>query len=247
MAAEDKQYSRIQPENLGFVVHIKICGIKEPEEVDLLNHSSADLAGIWYGVGGGRADLSFDRFRSLAREISATGRMKPVLVTFIDEIRHLQETIAQSGLEWVQLHGFQPPSVIAALKKVFGASLRIIKVLHVLGRHCLEGPLVKAYERAGTDYILFDAATPDGRLGSSGHRIDTDIVCALANRLAVPFLIAGGISAHNIEHHRPAAEHPRFAGFDVDSGARDRGGRLCAASIMALSRSCETLYRELAA
>ena len=150
-------------------MHIKICGITETDEVALLGRSAADLAGIWHGIEGGYADVPFERFSHLAREITDVGRLEPVLVTFLNEAHKLSDVIARSGVEWVQLHGFQPPSVVSELRAAFGAGLRIIKVLHVLGQRCLEGSLSKAYERAGASFILFDAATPDGRLAARGN------------------------------------------------------------------------------
>ena len=184
-------------------------------------------------------------FSHLAREITDVGRLEPVLVTFLNEARKLSDVIARSGVEWVELHGFQPPSVVSELRAAFGAGLRIIKVLHVLGQRCLEGSLSKAYERAGASFILFDAATPDGRLGSSGQLLDSGLVCALADGLTVPFLIAGGISALSLEHHRPAMTHPRFSGIDIDTAARDERGKICGAKLAALSRSCEVFCGEV--
>lgn len=218
-------------------MRFKICGITKSDEITLLSRLAMDFAGIWYGVDGGPADLPFSRFRRLVSEATATGSLEPVLVTFLNDLGKLRDVLARSRVRWVQLHSFQPPSLVLALKKAFAVRIGIIKVLHVHGRQCMEQALIGAYERAGVDIFLLDAATADGRIGSTGQRLDSGIVHALADQLTKPFLLAGGISADNHGDYSHAVRHPRFLGVDVDTAARGKDGRICGTSIEALSRS----------
>jgi phosphoribosylanthranilate isomerase len=217
-----------------------VCGVTGIEDIALLDRLGLDFAGLWHGVERGHADLPFDRFRQLAGAAAATGRLEPVLVTFLKDPLRLQDAIARSGVWWVQLHGFQPPSLVLALKQAFGARIGIIKVLHVEGRRCLEQPLIGAYERAGVDLFLLDAVSPDGRIGSTGRRLDGEAVLGLAGELTRPFLLAGGISADTRADHDRAARHPCFLGVDVDTGARDAAGRICGIRVEALRRAWAT-------
>jgi phosphoribosylanthranilate isomerase len=219
-------------------MRLKVCGITEAAEVFLLTRLGIDLAGFWHGIDGGHADLPLEQFRCLVREATTAGRLEPVLVTFLNDLPALQDAVAESGVRWVQLHGFQPPALILALKKVLGASLRVIKVLHVHGQHCVEQALIGAYERAGADAFLFDAATADGRrIGSTGQRLDGDVVRALADRVTRPFFLAGGITAGGHTDHRRTVCHPRFLGVDVDTAARGEDGKICGLRVEALRRS----------
>ena len=58
---------------------VKVCGITQASEVDLLASRQVDFGGIWYGVPGGPADLPLDTWRELAGAAAATGRLSPVL------------------------------------------------------------------------------------------------------------------------------------------------------------------------
>jgi phosphoribosylanthranilate isomerase len=217
---------------------LKVCGITGAAEIALLTRLGIDFAGFWHGIDGGRADLSFEQFRRLVREAMTTGRIEPVLVTFLNNLPALQDVVAKSKVQWVQLHGFQPPTLVLALKKALGEGLRVIKVLHVHGRRCVEQALIGAYEQAGVDAFLFDATTADGRrIGSTGQRLDSSVVHALADRVTRPFFLAGGITAASHADHHHTARHPRFLGIDVDTAARGEDGSLCRARIETLSRS----------
>jgi phosphoribosylanthranilate isomerase len=221
-------------------MYIKICGVTDPADVRLLAQSPANLCGIWHGVDGGHADLSLDRFNFLVRETRTAAELDAVLVTFINDPKRLRNVVTQSEVGWVQLHGFQPPSLVANLKAEFGPRLQVIKAVHLPVRHGVIGPLISAYERAGVDLFLFDAFTADGRLGSSGHLVDTELIRQVANRLAVPFLVAGGISAKTLSHYRDVLRHTRFVGIDVDTGARGPDGKFCDASIVDIGRYLTT-------
>ena len=121
----------------------------------------------------------------------------------------------------MQLHGYQTPGFVGAVKSI-APDVRVIKVLHVRGGKCVEERLIGAYEKAGVDVFLFDAVAEDGRVGSTGQTLDADLVASLAEGLTRPFLLAGGISAENRERYAALAAHPRFLGIDVDTNARGR-------------------------
>jgi phosphoribosylanthranilate isomerase len=214
-------------------VIVKICGATTPDEVSLLAAAGVDLVGLWHGVPGGQSDLPLDAVAALAG--LAHGGLRPVLVTFLGDPGALLDAVAGTGVRWVQLHAFQPPAVVRALKDGVDG-LTVVKVLHLQGEACLERPLIQSYERAGTDLFLVDAVTGDGRIGSTGQRLAAEAVLALADRLSRPFLLAGGLSATNRADFEAVVGHPRFAGVDVDTAARDAGGRIRAERVAAIRR-----------
>ncbi len=115
--------------------------------------------------------------------------------------------------------------------------MRVLKVLHVRGDDCVEASLIGSYERAGVDVFLFDAVGDDGRVGSTGQTLDPAYTAQLADTLARPFLLAGGISAANRETYAALAAHPRFLGVDVDTNARGADGKISAQNVDAISRA----------
>jgi phosphoribosylanthranilate isomerase len=212
---------------------LKVCGITERLEVGALAAHSVDLAGLWYGVKGGPADLALETWRELATA-SAAERVAPVLVTFSKDAEMLREALESAPVEWVQLHGYQTPGLVRALKRDV-PGVKVIKVLHVRGQDCVEAPLIASYEKAGVDVFLFDAVAEDGQVGSTGQTLDVDYVVALADKLTCPFLIAGGISPGNRSRHEDLIAHPRYLGVDVDTNARGDDGKIASANVAAIS------------
>jgi phosphoribosylanthranilate isomerase len=212
---------------------LKVCGITEPTEIDLLAAQQVDFVGLWYGVPGGPADLPLDTWRAFGVAAAGTEHLNPVLVTFLKDVDAIREALAGTDVHWVQLHGYQTPGFVRAVKEI-GPEIRVIKVLHVRGGACIEERLVGAYEKAGVDVFLFDAVSDDGRVGSTGQTLDPEVVAALAERIARPFLLAGGISAENRESFAALARHPRYLGIDVDTNARGQDGRVSAERVAAI-------------
>ena len=215
---------------------VKVCGIVEPPELDLLAAQGVDFVGLWWGVPGGPHDLDRTRWRELADAAAATGSLTPVLVTFAKDAEELRETLGGSPVRWIQLHGYPTPGTIRKIKAI-SPDVRVIKVLHVKGGECVEAPLIGSYEKAGVDVFLFDVVSDSGQVGSTGQAIDPAVVAPLADKLTRPFLLAGGISAANYGDYESLAAHPRFLGIDVDTNARSADGKISSENVEAISRA----------
>jgi phosphoribosylanthranilate isomerase len=126
--------------------------------------------------------------------------------------------------------------MVRALKSA-RPDLTVVKAIHVRGSDSVERPLIGAYERSGVDVFLFDSLTADGRVGSTAHQLDPQVVADLAELISRPFLLAGGLTMENAVRFRQLAGHPRFRGIDVDSGARGPDGRICPERVAAIGRS----------
>ncbi|MEG8280481.1 phosphoribosylanthranilate isomerase [Streptomyces sp. AHA2] len=216
---------------------VKICGATSAAEVRGVADAGADLVGLWHGVPGGRADLPAGRLADLTAEARATGRLEAVLVTFATDVEALAGLTGAGGPSWIQLHGYQPPGTVRALRALVPDGVRIVKVLHVDGGSCVEARLIGAYERAGADCFLLDAVAAGGRVGSTGASLDDGTVTGLADRMQRPFLLAGGLGAGNRHRFAGTRAHPRFLGIDVDSAARGEDGLLAAGSAAAVTRA----------
>ena len=212
---------------------VKVCGITEPTEIDLLAGRQVDFVGLWYGVPGGPADLPLDTWRAFGVAAAGTEHLNPVLVTFLKDVESIRGALAGTGVHWVQLHGYQTPGFVRAVKGI-GPEIRVLKVLHVREGSCIEEKLIGAYEKAGVDVFLFDAVSADGRVGSTGQTLDPAVVATLAEGITRPFLLAGGISAENRETFASLAGHPRYLGIDVDTNARGDDGKISAERVAAI-------------
>lgn len=217
----------------GHGTRVKVCGIVEPAEVEVLAAHRVDFVGLWWGVPGGPHDLDRDRWRALAANVAGRG-LTPVLVTFSKDAEQLSETLGGSPVRWIQLHGYPTPGAVRKVKAI--GDVRVIKVLHVKGGECVEASLIGSYEKAGVDVFLFDVVSDDGRVGSTGQALDSSVVAPLLDKLTRPFLLAGGISDANRGDYEPLAAHPLFLGVDVDTNARDANGNISADRVAAITR-----------
>jgi phosphoribosylanthranilate isomerase len=219
---------------------LKVCGATTRAQAELLAEAGANLVGLWYGVPGGRADLDLGRAAELAGVVRDTGVAEPVLVTFAHDVRLLRDAVRATGARWVQLHAYQPPTVVRALRDALADDVLLVKVLHLRAGACLERRLIGAYERSGTHVFLLDSLRDDGRVGSTGQPLDTRAALDLVPQLTRPFLLAGGIQAGNRSHYAGLAGHPGLLGIDVDSAARDRHGEFDRRRVRDIARAWRT-------
>jgi phosphoribosylanthranilate isomerase len=213
---------------------VKVCGIVDRAELNVLAAAEVDFAGLWFGVTGGPHDMPLERLVALA--VPAVVRPAAVLVTFGKDPGLLADALVASAIGLIQLHGYQSPGLVRRLKARM-PEVKVLKVLHVRGGECLEGSLVGAYEKAGTDAFLLDVVADDGRVGSTGLALDPAIASSVAESFHLPFLIAGGISDTNRERYAALTEHPRFMGVDVDTNARGSDGRISARRVDAITHA----------
>lgn len=216
-------------------MHVKICGATRVEDVELLAGAGADFVGLWHGVPRGHAELGADTLVRLAAAARGTGRTRPILVTLESIVERLVRMVAQARIRWVQLHGYQQPGTVRALKAAC-PDVTVLKVLHMRRGVCVEQALIPAYEKAGVDMFLLDALAADGRVGSTAQTIDPDAAADVADRIDRPFMLAGGLTADNSARYRRLTGHPRFFGIDVDSATRDAGGRIDAQRVAQIRR-----------
>ncbi|MEA2166711.1 MAG: phosphoribosylanthranilate isomerase [Solirubrobacteraceae bacterium] len=210
---------------------MKVCGIVDRAELEILASADVDLVGLWYGVAGGPHDLSLADFTELA---SASGPPAAVLVTFSKDVALLSSALKDTAAPWIQLHGYQSPGLVRKLKAEV-PDVQVLKVLHVQGGECLEGSLVGSYENNGVDAFLLDVVADDGQVGSTGQAIDPGAAASIASTLNIPFFIAGGISDANRDTYDALAQHPLFLGVDVDTNARDGDGHIDAGRVSAIT------------
>ncbi|MBI9115257.1 phosphoribosylanthranilate isomerase [Sanguibacter suaedae] len=205
---------------------IKVCGLVDPTEMELLGATGVTHAGVWWEVPGSSRSLDTDGLRRMA----VPGGPDGCLVTFSADVEGIADALAALGGSCVQLHAFQPPSAVAALRRRVPSTTRILKVLHVDRGRLLERPFVGAYTRAGVDAYVVDTID-GGRIGSTGVATDPGTLLAIGACLDRPFVVAGGVDASRAGELDAVRRHPGWHGIDVDSSARDEHGALDPARI----------------
>lgn len=212
---------------------IKICGVTEEAEAAALGERGVALAGLWRGTAGGARELDQPRLNRLAAASRAAG-VEPCMVTLSGDPAFVADALRSSGVRLLQLHGFCLPPTIGAIRAALGEigpQVRILKVLHVDARRCIEERLLGAYRACGIDGYIVDAFAGRDAVGSTGLQVDPSLARRIARELVpAPVWLAGGIDARRLAE---LAGETAFAGFDVDGAAR-AGGRICPSALDAL-------------
>lgn len=183
---------------------VKVCGLREPENIRAVEAAGADWTGfVFYPPS--------PRYAGDVQPGDSGGRHR--IGVFVsadyDEIMRRRDAF---GLRGAQLHGDASATLCRRLR---GAGLTVIRALPADGFLC---------DRAGdytdcADYFLFD--TPTAAHGGSGRQYDWTLLEAYAG--PVPFLLSGGLRPGSLPALRRFA-HPMWAGIDLNSGFETRPG-----------------------
>ncbi|MDR1381715.1 MAG: phosphoribosylanthranilate isomerase [Tannerella sp.] len=178
---------------------IKVCGMRDPENLRRLEALDVDLAGfIFYPKS--------PRYVSPEGGIPETGKKKAGV--FVDEQPEtLLGIAARYRLDYVQLHGNESPRTCEALRT---AGYSVIKVFPV----ATEADLRRTADYPScADYFLFD--TKCVGYGGSGRRFDWSLLDEYRGN--TPFLLGGGLTPDCADDIK-RLNHPMFSGIDLNSG-----------------------------
>jgi phosphoribosylanthranilate isomerase len=177
---------------------IKICGIARVEDAELALGLGVDALGLNFWVGSKRR-CEID----VAREIVslARGRARVVAVVVDFGFAEISKLRAETGIEWVQLHGDEDAEFVRTCLPAAYAAVRASGEIGL--REAIAAPGIE---------VLLDAHI-EGMKGGTGEVADW----ALAARIAKtrPLWLAGGLKPENV---RQAIEAVRPMGVDVASG-----------------------------
>lgn len=181
---------------------IKICGMKHPENIQLIAALHPDLMGfIFYPKSPRYAEpLDAAALNALPKSIKKIG-------VFVNEDLENILTIAHKyNLDGVQLHGTELETMCAELHK---AGYIVIKAFPIAEAYNFK--VTKKYE--GTcDYFLFDTKTD--AYGGSGVKFNWSMLDEYTGE--TPFLLSGGIAADDAATILEI-DHPKLAGIDLNS------------------------------
>ncbi len=163
------------------MVRVKVCGVRTVDDAVACVDAGADTLGVnlWPGT---RRAVDVATARAIAEAVGGRAEVVAVFVdATLDTIREVRET---TGIEWVQLHGREPPALVEALLPHAYKALRA------------SGPEVVAEARRYPgEALLLDAAVP-GRVGGTGRTFDWSLAVPLARERQLT--IAGGLHADNV-------------------------------------------------
>ncbi len=203
---------------------VKVCGLRDTAGVRAASLADADMAGFVIAPGK-RRRVDPDEVAELAR---GTGRPRPVLVFRRPSRAEVEAGLAASGVDGVQLAGFDaPPDWAAAVAE------RIRTLIGVVHRPQRVRTAVLAAEdwyACGASHVLLEGAPAD-EAGGSGSLVDRALVRRV-NRV-LPAGMAGGLRPDTVA---AAVSEARPAFVDA-AGGLERDGRSDPARIAAFVRA----------
>jgi len=180
---------------------IKVCGLKDPENIKAVTALAPDYIGfIFYGPSPRFAD-SPDA--DILAQIPSQIKKAAVFVNENEE--NIHKLIDKYNFDVVQLHGDERPEFCDS----FRSRVKVFKAFG-LGND-FDFKRLNNYVNK-VDYFLFDAKTDI--YGGSGKTFDWSILERY--HLDVPFFLSGGISLENLDEVKNIS-HPHFYGVDLNS------------------------------
>lgn len=180
---------------------IKVCGMKNPDNIKELGQLPIDYMGmIFYEKSPRFVDrLTVTDLYTLPKDIKRVG-------VFVNAgADYIKAKIKEYNLDLVQLHSNESPEFCKELNK----TTPVVKAFSISEAKDLEK--TGAYEDAASIF-LFDTKTP--QYGGSGQKFDWNILNEYKG--SIPFLLSGGISTDDVENIK-TIRHPQFYGIDLNS------------------------------
>ncbi|MDT8902882.1 phosphoribosylanthranilate isomerase [Selenomonadales bacterium 4137-cl] len=185
---------------------IKICGITTIDAACAARDAGADLIGFVFAPS--RRRVSVAAAAEIARQVAGVGRVG----VFVNQpLAVVQDTARRCCLDYVQLHGGEPPAYCRAV------GWPIIKAMPV-GPGFDPAAAAAAYP---AEYILLDSLVP-GQAGGTGVAFDWRRASGFTAGLPGPFIVAGGLTPANVGE---AIRILRPAGIDVSGGVETAGAK----------------------
>lgn len=175
---------------------IKICGLRRPEDISIVNEVMPEYAGFILAFGR-RRTISAQQMASLSSGLNPGIRRVAV---FLDQDPEWIEDLAKQDLmDVIQLHGKESGEVIRRLRERTGKV--IVKAFRI---DTMED--VRRAQESEADRVLLDHGA-----GGSGEAFDWGLIRPLSR----PFFLAGGLTPDNVQE---AVAQTSPMAVDVSSG-----------------------------
>lgn len=168
---------------------VKICGLKDPENLQAACKAGARFVGFVFYPPSPR-HVDFEIAWNLARAVPTGVRSVGLFVNPTDQ--ELDHILTGIQLDMIQLHGDESPGRVAEIKARY--NMPVMKAIRVASPDDLQN--IEGFE-AAADWLLFDAKPQNAYLpGGTGHCFDWNI---LKNRtFKKPWMLGGGLHSDNI-------------------------------------------------
>lgn len=172
--------------------------MRDSENIRAIEQTKADLMGFIFHPKSPRFVASLPEYMPK--------KQKRVGVFVNASLEQILAKAQKFSLEYIQLHGDEPPAFCSELKN---RGLNVIRAQRIANAD----DIIRAESYNMADLMIFDTKTE--LYGGSGKKFNWQL---LENyKGCVPFLLSGGIRSDTLEEIK-AFFHPQFAGIDLNSG-----------------------------
>ena len=209
---------------------VKVCGLREADNIRDVVALGVDWIGLIFwpqspryvkmvpsgaGIMPDRSSINNSQFTinnsqfTINNSQLASCNLKRVGVFVDATAQDIITRVYSFGLDIVQLHGHETPTLIRNLRRTLGEGVKMMKAISA--KDATDIAACKDYADCA-DYFLFD--TKCKTVGGSGRQFDWDVLQAYDGD--VPFLLSGGIGpddAPRVQHFH----HDRCLGIDLNS------------------------------
>lgn len=172
--------------------------MRDSENIRAIEQTKADLMGFIFHPKSPRFVASLPEYMPK--------KQKRVGVFVNASLEQILAKAQKFSLEYIQLHGDEPPAFCSELKN---RGLKVIRAQRIANAD----DIIRAESYNIADLMIFDTKTE--LYGGSGKKFNWQLLEDYKG--CVPFLLSGGIRSDTFEEIK-AFFHPQFAGIDLNSG-----------------------------
>lgn len=186
------------------MTEVKICGLTTVDDALRCIDAGADAIGLNFWPGSPRC-VDIPTARAIASAGMEHAQMVGVFVDF--SLEQILEVLRETGVEWAQLHGHEPPGLLAELLPTAYKAIGV-----------KDGSAVELSRSYPGEHLLLDASVP-GMPGGTGRTFDWAIAAEVAHERKLT--LAGGLNPSNVAQ---AVRTVRPFRVDVASGVESEPG-----------------------
>jgi phosphoribosylanthranilate isomerase len=186
-------------------MRVKICGITQPQQGKAIASLGATALGFMCVPTSPRY-VKVEQIRAVVEQLPE--KIDKIGVFANASIEEIKQTVVDSGLTGVQLHGDETPDFATKVRQAL-PNIEIIKALRI---RSVEDIDKTASYSGSVDTLLLDAYHPH-QLGGTGITLDWEMLQQF--HPSCPWFLAGGLTPDNI---LDALSQVKPSGIDLSSG-----------------------------
>ena len=204
------------------MIKAKFCGLKRPEDIDIVNKLKPDYIGFIFWAKSKR-NVEPEHAKKLKEKLDPD--IKAVGVFVDEKPEFIASLVNENIIDIIQLHGNEDEKFIGQLRKLTDA--KIIKAFQIKNaaddktdEPDMDGNTANEDGRIGAQLAAINVSSADMVLIDSGQGTGSAFNWQILKKIQRPYFLAGGINTENIKE---VVNDIRPYAIDVSSGIETDG------------------------